>query len=160
MSEIVHTVVEHAKRTGELIGEFYGNLANAFVERILPALNTALTNIEAIITNVYEETQNVVLAVVERGIKALQHFEPDFAKIGKPLADFAKQLTDIVDKYFQWAHNEYTELYKLLSESLRELPGIEFVQDKLKEVSDASCVYIELGILFEKSINCLRYLEI
>lgn len=134
VDEIVRTVLEHAKRTSALLSEFYESLATSFAERIVPALSKALNNIEAILSNIYEETLNVLLAIVDRGIKALQQFEPDFAKIGKPLAEIGKQITDIVDRYFQWAHNEYTEIYKLLSESVREFPGIEFLQDKFKEV--------------------------
>lgn len=134
VAEIVHTVAEHVKRTAHLLGEFYHSLSESFTERILPALNKALTNIEKIISNIHEESLNVILAIIDRGVKALQHFEPDFAKIGKPLAEIAQQVTDIVDRYCQWARNEYAEIYKLLSESVRELPGIEFLQEKFREV--------------------------
>lgn len=134
VGEIVHTVTEHAKKITAVLTEFYDQLEAAFREKVLPALRTAVQNIESILSTVYEDTLDLALAIIERVIKALRQFEPDFAKFGKKIATFVKQYTDLIDKYFEWARNEYNEISKLLAESAKELPGLEFLREKYQEV--------------------------
>lgn len=145
VADIVHVVAEYAKRTTDLLTNFYGQLSTAIQERVVPALHKAATNIVAVLNKVHEEFVNLALAITERAIKAVRQFAPDLAKIGKPLAELGQQVAESVDHYFQWASREYKEIYELLAQSVRELPGLEYLQDKLKEVSAATCRNIKFS---------------
>lgn len=81
-----------------------------------------------------DETMRLVSEFVERCVEGMKAFEDDFAKIGATVSEQFKKIATIFNKYFETIRKEINDLYQILVDNLKTLPGLEEVKNRLKEV--------------------------
>lgn len=134
INEIVNVIVEHVKKTHDLITELYTKTLSAFNERLLPALKESWSQIEQTGSALYEETLSLAMGAAEQVISVLKTFEKDFAKLGKAFSEYIKRFADLVDRWTATARKELAEIAKLLEDTLNELPGWDYFKAKLQDI--------------------------
>lgn len=128
------TLIEHVKKVNQTLTDFYKDVLQAFNDKILPALKETYTNLERIIMAFLDETMRLVSEFVERCVEGMKAFEDDFAKIGATVSEQFKKIATIFNKYFETIRKEINDLYQILVDNLKTLPGLEEVKNRLKEV--------------------------
>lgn len=78
----------------------------------------------------YQETIDLLSAVFERTIKALKVFEEDFNKVGKVFSEVFKNFATAAAKWIEVLRKEVKDIYELVSNYLKTLPGLDFIKEK------------------------------
>lgn len=106
-----------------------------FNEKILPALQETYTNVERIIMAFAEEAMRLVGEFAQRVAQSMKAFEEDFAKIGATVSEQFKKIAAIFNKYFETIRKEIKDLYQIILDNLKTLPGLDEVKNRIKEVT-------------------------
>lgn len=128
------TFIEYIKKVNETLTGFYKNLVQGFNEKILPALKDTYTNVERILMAFAEEAMRLVGEFAQRVVKSMKAFEEDFARIGATVSEQFKKIAAIVNKYIETVRKEINDLYQILLDNLKTLPGLEEIKSRVKEV--------------------------
>lgn len=107
----------------------------------MPAGQEALHRLAAAFAKLADETYGLVVSVAERLVATVRQFEPEFAQFGQRVTALAKRLGGYAERYVQWARKEAADLWKLILDSVHELPGWEYARDKYTEVSAGWVVF-------------------
>lgn len=132
--EILKVLTENVKKLHEIFNDFYGKVQQAFNEKILPALKETYTKLYGIFQQIYENTVQLLRNIFERIANSMKAFEEDFSKIGKALSETFKTFAQLFSKYFEILRKEVYDLYGVVSNNLKELPGYDYIKDKFSEV--------------------------
>lgn len=135
IEEILKTLIEHIKKVNETLTGFYKSVLQAFNEKILPALKETYTNVERIIMAFAEEAMRLVGEFAQRVVQSMKAFEEDFARIGATVSEQFKKIAAIFNKYFETIRKEIKDLYQIILDNLKTLPGLEEVKNRIKEVT-------------------------
>lgn len=135
VTDIAHTLGDYARRTHASLLDFYTGLSATLREKLVPAGQEALHRLAAAFAKLADETYGLVVSVAERLVATVRQFEPEFAQFGQRVTALAKRLGGYAERYVQWARKEAADLWKLILDSVHELPGWEYARDKYTEVS-------------------------
>lgn len=131
----MRTLVEHFNKISKTVTDLFKQLYDGFNERILPSLKESFAHIEQALTNLYDETVNLLLHLFDKLVESLKKFEEDFKKIGKTVAEFFKKAGKHFNELFTVIQRNLEDLYKLVLDYVKALPGLEALKEKYTEVS-------------------------
>lgn len=77
----------------------------------------------------------------ERLVESLKKFEEDFKKIGASVSEFSKKARQIIDEQWTIIQRELEDVYKLIVDHLKSLPGLDAMKEKYNEVSNSWCMF-------------------
>lgn len=135
VGEILRTLVSHFEKISKTITDLFKHLHDGFNERILPSLRESWAQIEQTLLNLYDEVVNATSHLIERLIDTLKKFEEDFKEIGKTAAEWLKKFSKTLTQQLAILQKEFEDLYKLVVDYIRALPGLETLKEKYNEVS-------------------------
>lgn len=135
VGEILRTLVSHFEKISKTITDLFKHLYDGFNERILPSLRESWAHIEQSLLNLYDEVVNAFSSLFERLVETLKKFEEDFKKIGKTVAEWLKKVSKTLVEQLAILQKEYEDLYKLVVDYIKALPGLETLKEKYNEVS-------------------------
>lgn len=134
LSEILKTLTEQYQKTIKVLTDLCKSLYDGFNERVLPQLRESLKGIELIIRNLYDETINLGLSLFEKVVEQLKKLEPEFKKLGQITTEWAKKISDVVNKYFELIRQEINDIHKVIVDALKSLPGFDVLKEKASEL--------------------------
>lgn len=158
VGELLRTLVEQFNQVSKTINEFFKHLYDGFNERILPSLKDSYNHIEQTLNSLLDELITSLSHLFERLVESLKKFEDDFKKIGKSASEWSKNTGKILSEQWTIVQRELEDIYKLILDHLKSLPGLEGLKEKYNEfvqrlpVSDAK----ELKKLVEKALETLK----
>ncbi|XP_031633758.1 apolipophorins-like [Contarinia nasturtii] len=158
VSELLRASIENFKQVSKTINEFFKQLYEGFNERILPSLKESYNHIEQTLSSVFDELFSSLAHLFERLVESLKKFEYDFKKIGKSASEWSKGAGKVLGEQWSIIQRELEDIYKLIFDHLKSLPGLEVIKEKYNElvqripVSDAE----ELKKLAEKPLATLK----
>lgn len=135
VGEILRTLVSHFEKISKTITDLFKHLYDGFNERILPSLRESWAHIEQSLLNVYDEVVNAASHLFERLVDALKKFEEDFKKIGKTATEWFKKVSKTLTEQLSILQKEFEDLYKLVVDYIKALPGLDILKEKYNEVS-------------------------
>lgn len=135
VGEILRTLVSHFEKISKTITDLFKHLYDGFHERILPSLRETWAQIEQSLLNLYDEVVNAVIHLFESLVDTLKRFEEDFKKIEKTVAEWLKKVSKTLAEQLAILQKEYEDLYKLVVDYIKALPGLETLKEKYNEVS-------------------------
>lgn len=135
VGELLRTLIEHFHQISKTITELFKNLYDGFNERILPSLKESYNQIEKVLSDLFAELLATASHFFEKLIESLKKFEGEFKKIGASVSEAAKKASKFV--LDQWAaiQHEIEDIYKLILDYLKSLPGSDTLKEKWQEVS-------------------------
>lgn len=134
IAEILKTLTEQYQKTIKILTDLYKQLYDGFNERILPQLKDSFKSIEQILRNIYDETVNLGLHLFEKVLEQLKKYEDDFKKLGQVTVEWAKKISEAATKYFDLLRQEINDLYQLVVDGLKSLPGFDVLKEKAQEL--------------------------
>lgn len=134
IAEISKTLNEQYQKTIKILTDLYKQLYDGFNERVLPQLKESFKGIELILRNLYDETLNLGLNLFEKVVEQLKKFEPEFKKLGEITTEWAKKISDAANKYLDLIRKEIDDIYKLIVDALKSLPGFDALKEKAEEL--------------------------
>jgi len=158
VGELLRTLIEQFNQISKTINEFLKQLYDGFNERILPSLKDSYNHIEQTLSGLFDELLSAVHHLFERLVEALKKFEDDFKKIGKTVGEWSKNVTKVLNEQWTVIKRELEDIYKLIIDHLKSLPGLEGIKEKYNEfvqripVSDVE----EFKKLAEKAFATLK----
>lgn len=135
IGELLRTLIENFNQMSKTINEFFKQLYDAFNERILPVLKDSYTHIVDTLSHLFDELLNSVVNLFGRVIDSLKKFEEDFKKIGKSVNEWAQKVGQIFNEQWAVIRRELEDMYKLIADYIKSLPGIDAIKEKYQEVS-------------------------
>lgn len=134
IAEILKALTEQYQKTIKILTEVYKHLYDGFNDRVLPQLKDSFKSIEAILRSIYEELANLGINIFEKLVEQLKRFEPEFKKLGQITTEWAKRIADVVNKYIDLLRQEFNDLYKVIVDGLKSVPGFDALKEKVVEV--------------------------
>lgn len=134
IAEILKTLTEQYQKTIKVLTDAYKQLYDGFNERVLPQLKESFKGIELIIRNLYDETINLGLTLFEKLVQQLKSLEPEIKRLGKITNEWAKQISEVANKLFDQIRQEINEIYQLVIDGLKSLPGFDALKEKVSEL--------------------------
>lgn len=135
VGELLRTLIEHFHQISKTITELFKNLYDGFNERILPSLKESYTQIEKVLSDLFHELISTAGHFFEKLIESLKKFEGEFKKIGQSVSDAAKKASKFILEQWAVIQHEIEDIYKLILDYLKSLPGIDTIKEKYQEVS-------------------------
>lgn len=137
VGEILRTLVEHFTQISKTINDLFKQMYDGFNERILPSLKESFNHIEQALSSLFDELLSSVLHLFERLVESLKKFEGDFKKIGKSATEWLKKVSKVLNEQWQGVQRELDDLYKLIVDYVKSLPGLDAIKEKYNEVSQS-----------------------
>lgn len=134
IGEILKTLTEQYQKTIKVLTDAYKQLYDGFNERVLPQLKESFKGIEVIIRNLYDETINLGLSLFEKLIEQLKRLEPELKRLGKITTEWAKKISDVANKWIDQIRQEINDIYKIIVDGLKSLPGFDSLKEKASEL--------------------------
>lgn len=126
----------HFEQTNKILNDLGKQLYESYTEKIQPTLKQTLVNIEGILRTIYEELYNFAIFWSEKLYERLKGI--DLTEFNKSISKLAGQITKAVGGYVEILSKEIAEIYELILDSLRALPGLDAIKEKLKEVYETA----------------------
>lgn len=134
VGELLRTLLAHFNQITKTITEFFKSLYDGFNERILPSLKESYNQIEKVLSDLSDEILAVVSNLFERLVESLKKYEKDFKQISESISEQTKKLSKFLGEQLQALQRELEDLYKLILDYLKSLPGFEALKQKYQEV--------------------------
>lgn len=128
-------VVDNVQQLNKLLTDFFDQLWTGINENVLPALNESLKKLGATCASIYDELASIALNLIKRGVNQLKAFESDFGKVGKELKESLKSLFEALSTYANSLRTELNEIFKLVTDTIKDIPAYEALKEKFSEVS-------------------------
>lgn len=128
--EFYNIAMENFKKISAVATEFYKSVLDTFQQKILPAFKEIQAKIEQALFAIYQDTIDLLSAVFERTMKALKVFEEDFNKVGKVFSEVFKNFASAAAKWIEVLRKEIKDIYDLVSNYIKTLPGLDFIKEK------------------------------
>lgn len=145
LGEILKTLSAHFEQTSKVLNDLGKQLYESYTEKIQPALKQTLTNIESILRTIYEELYNIAITWAEKLYERLK--EIDLTELNKAISKLINQLSKTFGGYLELISNEISEIYELILDQLRALPGLDTIKEKLKELYNTALPNIVIIVL-------------
>lgn len=71
----------------------------------------------------------------ERLIESLKKFEGEFKKIGQSVSEASKKASKFITEQWAIVQRELDDIYKLIMDYIKSLPGLDMIKEKYQEVS-------------------------
>lgn len=71
----------------------------------------------------------------ERLIESLKKFEGEFKKIGQSVSEASKKASKFITEQWAIVQRELDDIYKLIMDYIKSLPGLDTIKEKYQEVS-------------------------
>lgn len=126
----------HFKEITKTITDFFKSLYDSFNERILPSLKESYNHVEKILMDLFDEILVVAANLSERLVEALKKFEKDFKQISQTISETSKKVTKFLGEQFEALQRELEDIYKLIVDYFKSLPGFDALKEKYQEVND------------------------
>lgn len=134
VGELLRTLIEHFSQISKTITDFFKNLYDGFHERILPSLKESYTQIEKVLTDLFDEIVAVAANLFERFVEHLKKFEGEFKNISQSVSEASKKASKFISEQVAVIQREFEDIYKLIMDYLKSLPGIDTLKEKYQEV--------------------------
>lgn len=134
MGELLRTLMAHFHQITKTITDFFKSLYDGFNERILPSLKESYNQIEKVLMDLFDEILAVAANLFERLVESLKKFEKDFKQISQTISESSKKVTKFLGEQFEALQRELEDLYKLIMDYLKSLPGFDVLKEKYQEV--------------------------
>lgn len=144
-------MIDQFHQISKTINDFLKQLYDGFNERILPSLKESYNHIEQTLSSLFDELLKSIHHLFDKLVDALKSFEGDFKAIGQSVSEWAKKVGKVLKEQWAIVQRELEDIYKLIVDHLKSLPGLEVIKEKYNEVSLASCFSfqtIQLGFIF------------
>lgn len=134
VGELLRVLIDHFNQISKTITELFKNLYEGFNERILPSLKESYNHIEKVISDLFSELVSVASQFFEKLIESLKKFEGEFKKIGESVSDASKKAIKIIGEQWKTIVHELQDIYQLIVDYLKSVPGLDVIKEKYKEV--------------------------
>lgn len=124
----------HFNQISKTITDFFKSLYDGFNERILPSLKESYNQIEKVLMDLFDEILSSAATLFERLVASLKKFENDFKQISQTISETSKKATKFLGEQFEAIQREIEDLYKLIVDYIKSLPGFDVIKDKYQEV--------------------------
>lgn len=126
----------HFNQICKTITDFFKNLYDGFNESILPTLKESYNQIEKVLLDLFDEVLSSAAGLLERLIASLKKYENDFKQISQSISETSKKAIKFLGEQFEALQRELEDLYKLLVDYFKSLPGFDVIKQKYQEVRD------------------------
>ena len=115
-------------------------MSTAYNDKIAPAIKDTLDKALQVAQTLYEELSATALTLFERAVDHLKTYEGDFKKIAASLSESFKKVAQVVQKYADIVRKEVNDIYNLVVDQIKSLPGYENLKERIDDVSTVCCV--------------------
>lgn len=136
IGELLRTLGELFSKISKTLNDLFKQLYDGFNERILPALKDSFNHIIQALTGLYDEFVKVALDLFHRVIDSLKKFEKDFKDIGKTASESFNKAAKAINETFSALQKEFEDLYKLVIDYIKSLPGLDVLKAEYDKVSE------------------------
>lgn len=84
--------------------------------------------------DLFDEILSSAATLFERLVASLKKFENDFKQISQTISETSKKATKFLGEQFEAIQREIEDLYKLIVDYIKSLPGFDVIKDKYQEV--------------------------
>lgn len=126
----------HFNQICKTITDFFKSLYDGFNESILPTLKESYNQIEKVLLDLFDEVLSSAAGLLERLIASLKKYENDFKQISQSISETSKKAIKFLGEQFEALQRELEDLYKLLVDYFKSLPGFDVIKQKYQEVRD------------------------
>lgn len=124
----------HFNQITKTITDFFKSLYDGFNERILPSLKESYNQVEKVLMDLFDEILALAAGLFERLVESLKKFEKDFKQISQTISETSKKMTKFLGEQFEALQRELEDLYKLIVDYFKTLPGFDVIKEKYQEV--------------------------
>lgn len=124
----------HFNQITKTITDFFKSLYDGFNERILPSLKESYNQVEKVLMDLFDEILALAAGLFERLVESLKKFEKDFKQISQTISETSKKMTKFLGEQFEAIQRELEDLYKLIVDYFKTLPGFDVIKEKYQEV--------------------------
>lgn len=126
----------HFNQISKTITDFFKSLYDGFNERILPDLKESYNQVEKVLLDLFDEVLSSAASSFERLVESLKKYENDFKQISQSISETSKKAIKFLGEQFEAVQRELEDIYKLIVDYLKSLPGFEVIKQKYQEVRD------------------------
>lgn len=137
VGELVRTLWAAVNEITQTITDLCKSLCEGFNERILPSLKESYNVIETVLTELFDEIVSVATKLFEHLIESLKKFEKEFKQINQTISEAFQKVSKFSGEQFAVLQRELEDIYKLIVDHLKSLPGLDVVKEKYQEVNNS-----------------------
>lgn len=134
IGDILKTLTEQYQKAIKILTDLYKQLYDGLNDRVLPDLKKSFKAIEIVLRDIYEETMKLGINLFEKVVELLKRFEPEFKKLAELTTDWAKGTSEFLNKYFDLIRQQINDIYQLVVDGLKSVPGFDVLKEKASEL--------------------------
>lgn len=138
VGDLLRTLWAHINEITQIITDLCKTLCDEFCESILPSLKESYNKIESVLTDLFDEIVTVSANLFEHLIKSLKKFEKEFQQINQTISEASQKVSKFLGEQLQVLRRELENIYKLIVDHLKSLPGLDVLKEKYQEVKQIS----------------------